>query len=127
MHSLTILVGENCTPWMLMFKTEEKAGIIYNAYVTVKMQPDSIGGVLVGCDDFGQTFAIPYDGIRGMMLENLDLSQEAYVERGLHNARSQAKAQEKAMTDPKLMAAMRRQGQGPAVLQPGGMMPGRMS
>lgn len=122
MHSLTIVFGPVATTWVLMFKERDKAD---EAFATA----DAAKELFRLTDDFGQYVQLRSDQLHGMMLEDLDLSQDAFIERGLHNARSQAKAQEKAMTDPKLMAMMRRQGQGPAVLQPGGMgMPnGRMS
>lgn len=120
MFSLTIVFGPAATAWTLMFKTEEKAGEAYNSYCTGKAS-DTTGILLAGSDDFGQIYSLPLDGIHGVMLEDMSLSSEARIERGLDQARSQAKAQERAMADPSLMASMRRQQQGPAVLQPGGM------
>jgi hypothetical protein len=76
---------------------------------------------LIGSDDFGQIYTLPIDSIHGMMLEDMSLSSEARIERGLDQARSQAKAQERAMADPALMASMRRGQQGPAVLNPSGL------
>jgi len=49
------------------------------------------------------------------MLENLDESQLAYIEMALHQARVQAKANERAQSDSVLRNAKR----GPAVITPG--------
>ena len=51
------------------------------------------------------------------MIENLDMSQVAHVERSLRQQRMQAKFQKAAESDPEIRAAMR----GPAVLSPMGM------
>lgn len=118
MFSLTIHFGPSSMAWALLFKEEEKAGVVYNAYMDFKMNakaPDW-SGMLIGSDDFGQSFAIPMEEIRGMMLEDLELVEEARIFRALANARADVKARQRAMTDPVI-----RQGQqGPAVLQPMG-------
>lgn len=120
MHSLTICFGPAATPWILLFKDEAKAATIYNAYAEQAVSEEKpLSGVLIGSDDFGQAFVIPASEIKGMMLEDMDLSQDAAVERGLHQARTQAKAETKAMGDDVIKAAIRAKQQGPAVYQPG--------
>lgn len=117
MHSLTICFGPSATVWTLLFKEEEKAATIYNAYTSSRLS--ELLQLIIGCDDFGQAISIPNTAIHGMMLEDMALSQDAAVERGLHQARTQAKAETKAMTDDVIKNAIRAKQQGPAVYQPG--------
>ncbi len=116
MYSLSIHFGPSPVPMQFLFKEEEKAGEAYNAYVDFKVNRAE-GGILIGTDDFGQSFAIPFDEIHGITLEDMDLGEESRIQRGLSQARGQAKANERARTDPLLRQAMN--GQGPAVLTPG--------
>jgi hypothetical protein len=122
MFSLTICFGPANTPWILLFKEEEKAKTVYNDYVSSKIE-GALDGALIAADDFGQAIAMPISKINGMMLDDMDQSQLAYIERGLHNARAQAKAQQRAGADPTLRAAA--MSQGPAALTP--FANGRMS
>src|SRR5437879_2532407 len=107
MHSLTICFGPTGTVWNLLFKEEAKAKEAYAA----------IGKSDV-TDDFGQTIGTSLNAIHGILLEDLDVSQVAQVERGLHQARGQAKAQTRAMEDPIIKESLRRQQMGPAVMSP---------
>jgi hypothetical protein len=115
MYSLTICFGPAATSWMYLFKEEAKAGEAYNAYVDHKMN-HAKGGCLIGSDDFGQAYAIPFDEIRGMMLEDLDLTEQARIERSMVDARAQTKFNVRAKSDPTIQAAMR----GPSVISPMG-------
>lgn len=124
MHSISICFGPAATIWNLLFKTEEKAGEFYGAYMEMKVQGTS--GALIGGDDFGQTFSFDVAQIHAVLVEDLDQSQLGQVERGLHNARSQAKAQELALSDPIISQSLRKQQMGPAVMTPFGG-PARMS
>lgn len=121
MHSLTICFGPAATPWILLFKEEVKAATIYNEYSN-HLVAGASSGALIGADDFGQAFVLSISEIKGMMLEDMDASQEAQIERGLHQARTQAKAETKAMSDETIKSAIRAKQQGPAVYSPG--MPG---
>lgn len=118
MYSLTICFGPTGTTWALLFKDEDKAGVVYNAYVGHIMERAE-GGVLIGSDDFGQSFAIEFDSIRGMVLEDMDVVEHAHIQRQLANARMQFKAQEQAKTDPVIRQAMGAQQRAP-ILQPMG-------
>lgn len=113
MHSVTIYFGTANTPLILLFKEEEKAKTIYNEYVSTRMA-GAESGALIAADDFGQALALPLEQVNGMLLDDMELSQQAYIERGLHNARAQAKAQQRAAGDPTIRAAA----QGPAVMSP---------
>lgn len=69
-------------------------------------------------DDFGRQF---FGTVIGAVFENLDLSKEGQIEQALHNAHTQAQAQKRAQTDPKLGGA-----RGPAILSPMGGGNGRV-
>jgi hypothetical protein len=71
-------------------------------------------------DDFGQRFIIDRASVAGISFEDLDKSMLAHIQRGLHNARTQAKAQQIAMNDPVLKTAAMTRGQGPGVFDPQG-------
>ena len=106
MHVITVAFGEAPAMWQFVFKTEEAA--------TVAWQQLGNETQVVIVDDFGQTGNFDSKHINGRMLENLDMSQQAHVERSLRQQRMQAKFQKAAESDPEIRAAMR----GPAVLSP---------
>jgi hypothetical protein len=108
MYSLTVVFGTPATSWRFLFRSKEKAE------QAIGLISDHPTQDLHIADDFGQSADIKALTIHGRMLENLDESQNAYVEMALHNARVQAKAQERAKADPAIRAAQR----GPAVLAP---------
>jgi hypothetical protein len=117
MFLLTINFGPADASWALLFKDEEKARGIYD-----NLMQTSTDHVYLS-DDFGQDATIALDSIHGLMLEDLEKSKLAQIERGLHQARVQAKAQQMAGSDPLLKAmAMTR---GPAMIDPMGN--GRLS
>src|SRR6266851_2653181 len=62
MYSLSIHFGPNSIVWALLFKEEEKASMLYNAYVEFKVGGNE-AGILIGADDFGQSFAIPFNAV----------------------------------------------------------------
>jgi len=113
MYSLSIHFGPNAMVWALLFKEEEKAEKIFGAYVDFKAT-SAVDGIFLGADDFGQTFAIPFSEISGIMAEDLDLVEEARILRSLANARGEVKARTRAMSDPVLRGAQ----QGPGVITP---------
>ncbi len=110
MHSLTIVFGPSPVPWILLFKTEES---VNKAMVAFDTSIDTLSIT----DDFGQRISVQRNAIHGLMFEDMDLSKMAHVEQGLHRARTQAKAQQMAASDPVLRTAA--MAQGPAMLQPG--------
>lgn len=118
MHQISIVFGPTGTTWALLFKSAEKADEARN---TLKTARDFAKGVIVTVsDDFGQQADLLASAIVGVMLESLDDSQQATIERGIHHARTQVKAQSRAQADPLLKTA-RMSGGGPAVLSPHGM------
>lgn len=116
MFSLTICFGPAATIWTMLFKEEEKAATFYDAYINTPVSHTDDRIPLTVTDDFGQRAVIDLNQIHSVMLEDMEVSQMAAIERGLHQARTQAKAQSRAMADPALKAAML--GQGPAVHSP---------
>jgi hypothetical protein len=118
MHSLTIWFGPASANVVLLYKEEERAKACFALLIQAN-------GALATTDDFGQQIFFLGTEVRGLLLEDMALSQEAAIERGLHQARSQAKAQKLAMTDPIISASLRQQQMGPAVLGPGMMLNGR--
>lgn len=67
-------------------------------------------------DDYGQSAAFIRKEVHAVILEDMDLGEESRIQRGLSQARGQANANKRALTDPVLQAAAR--GQGPSVLTP---------
>jgi hypothetical protein len=106
MHIISIAFGTAPAIWQFVFKTEEDA---QKAWLDVVKS-----GRITVTDDFGQTATFDTNNITGRMIENLDKSQLAHVERSLRQQRMQAKFQKAAEADPEIRAAMR----GPAVLTP---------
>ena len=117
MFSLTIVFGPGPMVWTLMYKNREAAE---SARSFLRDNGNHVGMI----DDFGQECEIRTDGIQGWMLEDLEQSRLAHIERALHQARTQAKGAELAEADPVLKhARMKAQG-GLGMIQPvpGGMM-----
>ncbi len=121
MFSLTIVFGPGPMVWTLMFKTVEEAKI-YEMVLTTTMKHDDTFVTIK--DDFGQEAVVVTSEIKGWMIEDLEQSRLAHIERALHQARTQAKGSELADADPVLrQARMKAQG-GLGMIQPvpGGMM-----
>ena len=112
MYSLSIHFGPNAMVWALLFKDKERALAHYSAYETAKGR--KLPGRYIVDDDFGQQASVELDSIHGVMLEDLDLVEEARILRSLANARGEVKARQRASTDPVIRQAQ----QGPSVLQP---------
>jgi hypothetical protein len=70
-------------------------------------------------DDFGQRATFVRSAIVAVMFEDLDASKVASVEMALHNARTQASAEQRAAADPTLRAARSNGRGGPAIVSPG--------
>jgi hypothetical protein len=115
MHLLTIVFGPVPTPWSLLFKKPELADKTFADLQIAKKEKAEQVSVM---DEFGQRADIDVKSIHGFMLEDMEQSKLAHIERGLHQARTQARAQQMAGSDPVLKnAAMM---QSPAMLSPMG-------
>jgi len=108
MFSLTIVFGPGPMVWTLMYKEREKAE-------NHRAQLAGSNSVIL-VDDFGQEATFFGDPVNGVMLEDLEQSKLAHIERALHQARTKIKADEMAMADPAMRAAAQRH-QSP-ILQP---------
>jgi len=108
MYSLTIHFGPNAMVWAFMFKDKKNADFAYS------LASNPPGQHMTVEDDFGQQASFKVSDVHGMMLEDLDLVEEARILRSLANARGEVKARQRASTDPVLRAAQ----QGPSVLTP---------
>lgn len=103
MYSLTISFGMNGQmPWVFLYKTEETAKQAAQSKTNTAWWHVT--------DDFGQEGQFRVTDIHGILLENLELSKMAHVERGLHNLRTQIKADQMADADPTVKTARMRQG-----------------
>jgi hypothetical protein len=102
MFSLTIVCGPGPMAWTLMFKEKTDAMNAMNAI------GEHNGKFLETEDDFGQRVVIEKNQAHGFMLEDLEQSRLAHIERALHQARTQAKGAELAEADPVLKQARHR-------------------
>lgn len=114
MYSLSIFFGPSPMPAQFLFKDKENAG---TAYINVMRIGDELDNTFRIEDDFGQLGVFIRKTIHAAVLENMDLGEESRIQRGLSQARGQAKANERARTDPTLRAAMSN-AQGPSVISP---------
>ena len=103
MYSLSIHFGPNAMVWAFMFKEKEKADAAF-ALTNQNNCPDISGFEIT--DDFGQQCYIDYANFHGSMLEDLDLVEEARIQRSLYNARGEVKARQRASTDAVIRTGM---------------------
>lgn len=120
MHLLTVVFGPTPTPWALLFKEEAAAEDAFNAIAAAKKD----GGTVIIKDEFGQSGCFAAVGIHGFMLEDMEKSKVAAIERALHQERIKIKANQQAKSDPVIGPAMN-MNHGPAILSP--MGPGRFN
>ena len=110
MYSLSIHFGPNAMVWAFLFKDREKAEEARShATQAVLAEEDFFIE-----DEFGQKASFARKAVHALMLEDLDLVEEARILRSLANARGEVKARQRASTDPVIRQAQ----QGPSVLQP---------
>lgn len=119
MHNLTVAVGT--TAWSLLFKTKEAALAARDSIAAHPVEPPAAfgygtGGCILITDDFGQEASIWPSRVHGMLLEDMDASKFAHVERGLHSARTQKQFEQRATNDPVLKSVL--QAQGPSMITP---------
>ena len=112
MYSLTIHFGPNAVCWQFLFKEDKRAKAAYEQ-ISEALKTGLMTRVE---DDFGQIGTM--GSISGYLLEDLDLVEEAQIQRSLVNARAQAKLNSRASQDPTLRAAQAMRG--PAMIQPMG-------
>jgi hypothetical protein len=110
MYSLTICFGSAATSWAFMFKEKINGE---SAYVTATTTSAPVFHIE---DDFGQQGFFILNNVNGVMLEDLDFTEQARIERSMVDARAQTKFNMRAKSDPTIQAAMR----GPSVISPMG-------
>lgn len=110
MFCITLALSNNPAVWTLLYKDEAKATEAFSKV------PQQAGDSATLTDDFGQIAKVKGGNIAAALFENLEESKMAHVERALHNARTQAKAQQMATNDPILRTA--RMAHGPDVFNP---------
>jgi hypothetical protein len=110
MFSIVVAIGPSSDKISLLYKTKEAAdsclGAIAEAVeIAMLNKTEDAAPVATLNDDFGQVVIIRADKIHAVIFEDMDLSAESQIERGLHQARTQAKAQTRASADPGLRAS----------------------
>jgi hypothetical protein len=123
MFSLTIVFGPGPMVWTLIFKTEETAN---HAAIAARSTLQTRGkdtnfspiSAVSITDDFGQSVEITPESLHGFMLEDLDQSKFAHIERALHQARTKVTADKLAEADPTIREAQRRAQGGMPMIQP---------
>lgn len=120
MFSLTIVFGPGPMVWTLMFKNHEQSELAQSRLADAKAGGEDFHLV----DDFGQECTIKSSETHGWMLEDLDQSKFAHIERALHQARTKVTADKLAEADPTIREAQRRAQGGMPMIQPVPGMPG---
>ena len=115
MFCISIPIENTQLVWTLLYDSEDAANAAWS-----KMTDAGTETAIVS-DDYGQVARIDRAHVAVALFENLEKSKQGHVQRALHNARTQASADQMAVNDPVLKAA--RMMQGPAVFNPvnGGM------
>jgi hypothetical protein len=131
MHMITVSFGSSSCP--LLFKTKEAAEAAWEAITTLRFSPVESGSMesmrqpnaqyaTRVTDDFGRQVCIW--NLNGAIMEDMAVAQEGQIEVGLHQARTQVKANQRGQNDPTLRASQL--AQGPAMINPGLNGNGRM-
>ena len=102
MYSLSIHFGTTII-WTFLFKDKERAEVAYFEAINDNNAEARIE------DDYGQRASINRENLHGVMLEDMNLLEEAVIQRSLFQARTQAKYNDRAKTDATIRAAMSRQ------------------
>lgn len=115
MFSLTIVFGPGPMVWTLMYKKYDNVTV---DSVAALMRSEAKDDMIEMKDDFGQRVLIKESQLHGWMIEDLEQSRLAHIERALHQARTQAKGAEIADSDPVLKQARHRAQGGMPMIQP---------
>lgn len=108
MYKLSINAGLNV--WALLFKDKDNAdkaeesvlGFLRTQHL---VQATANTRLLTLEDDYGQRAHIVAGSLQSMLLEDLDLTQEAMIKLHLHNQHTQIKAQQRVNSDATIKAA----------------------
>lgn len=116
MFCITIKFKNEPSAWTLVYHSDEA---MRQAWKQASTETDA-GMHYVLADEFGQECSVPVTCVAGVILEDLDKSILAHVERGLHNAHIQATADKTALNDPTLKEHRRTRTQSPGIFNPMG-------
>lgn len=123
MFSITVFLGDTIAPIVLLFKGEDTLRKAVEA-LDGEIAPMDIAGLQKSIalrvtleDDFGQIAHLCRAPL-AVLVQDLKQAQEADILRGVHQATTQAKANDRAQSDPFLQAHFRKMQRGPAVLDP---------
>lgn len=123
MYGITVFIAANIQPLVLLYKSEE-------TWKSAQERMNSLDRMTVGGvarwntieDDYGQKLDMVSAPL-AILAQDMTVAREADIERGIFNAVTQAKAQERAKGNPTLREAMRASQTGPAVMSPFPGMP----
>lgn len=126
MFSITVFLGDTIAPVVLLYKGEDTMNAALESVSKFDSMvfgpngthPSSITKSTGLADDFGQRLDLMRPPM-AILVQDLKQAQEADIIRGIHQAVTQAKAQDRAKEDPVLKEHFRRQ-QSPAVFSPMG-------
>jgi hypothetical protein len=116
MYSLTICFGPAATSWAFLFKERKEAEDHASSFYLLEDPANPPKPNIWITDDFGQSAFVAIHSIHGVVIEDLDLTEQARIERSMVDARAQTKFNVRAKSDPTIQAAMR----GPSVISPMG-------
>lgn len=108
MYCLSIMFGPGPAGWALFFKTKEAADSAWQHVIDEE--------TISITDDFGHLCCVKRATVHGTMLEDMDQSKLAHIERALHQARTNAETQSRAEADPMIRNAQMKRG--PSVISP---------
>ncbi len=108
MYKLSINTGGNV--WALLFKEKDGAEAAEQAvlgFFRTQHLPMAIGDtrLITLDDDYGQRAHVVAGSLQAVLLEDLDLTQEAMIKMHLHNAHTQIKANQRVAGDATIKAA----------------------
>ena len=108
MYKLSINTAGNV--WALLFKEKdgaEKSEESALAFLRMQSFSQTTAGerVLTLEDDYGQRAHVVAGSLGAVLVEDLDLTQEAMIKLHLHNQHTNIKAQTRVQNDPQLKAA----------------------
>lgn len=123
MFGITVFVAANVQPMVLLYKGEDTQKVALEALNSFNGMAMGAGSKLPWAtlsDDFGQKLDL-FSAPLAILVQDMNQAREADIWRGIFNMVTQAKATDRAKADPVLVAHMRAQQQGPAVMVPNGM------
>src|ERR1700693_4784093 len=109
MYNVTVIFGPGPIAWSFLFKHVTSAKTFFEKFNGTDL-------IFNLEDEYGQKAAIFSNHIHGVLLEDMDETKNAQIERSLHQARVQLKANQMAQQDPALKFAATMQ---QPMMQPG--------